>query len=82
MARTAGSNNALLRGAISLRKGICVARSGDNQTGAALIRQGLPALNRNPTEFTADLRDAHLALGTAAFDTTALATTTLGWRWS
>lgn len=66
--RTTGSRNALLLGAVKVRKGICVARNGDNQAGAALIRQGLPALARNAGEFTADLRDAHLALGTAAFD--------------
>ncbi len=67
-ARTAGSKNALLVGAVKVRKGICVTRSGDTQGGAALIRQGLPALTKNGAEFTADLRDAHLALGTAAFD--------------
>ncbi|KQM22788.1 hypothetical protein ASE73_00630 [Sphingomonas sp. Leaf24] len=67
-ARTAGSTNALLVGAVKVRKGICVTRNGDTQGGAALIRQGLPALTKNGAEFTADLRDAHLALGTAASD--------------
>ncbi|MEN2747983.1 energy transducer TonB [Sphingomonas sp. T9W2] len=67
-ARTVGTKNALLLGAVKVRKGICVARSGDHVAGAALIRQGMPALARQATEFGADLRDAHMVLGTAAFD--------------
>lgn len=68
-ARTVNSRNALLAAAVKVRKGICVARSGDSATGAALIRQGMPVLEKSGTEFAADLRDGQMAIGTAAFET-------------
>ncbi len=66
--RTVGSRNAVLIGAIAVRKGICLVRTGDGTAGIAAIRRGLPALAKNPAEFATDLGAGYLALGNAAFD--------------
>ncbi|MDJ0278374.1 energy transducer TonB [Sphingomonas sp. 2R-10] len=66
--RTAGSSNAVLVGAIAVRKGICLVRTGDSTTGVAAIRRGLPTLAKNPDEFAADLGAGYLALGNVSFD--------------
>ncbi|MFD1035418.1 energy transducer TonB [Sphingomonas hankookensis] len=66
--RTAGSKNAVFRGAIAVRRGICLVRTGEGPAGIASIRAGLPVLAANPQEFAPDLTNAHLAMGDAAFD--------------
>lgn len=58
--------NALARGTIAVRKGICLARLGRVPEAEASIRAGLPTLEGAGAEFGTDVRDGRLALSAIA----------------
>lgn len=55
--------NALLAGAIDVRKGACLVALARGEEGEAALRRGLPVLTAQGAEFTKDVRDGQLALG-------------------
>ncbi|MBB3910203.1 energy transducer TonB [Sphingomonas desiccabilis] len=62
-ARPQGRKNALLTGAIDVRKGACLISLGRVEEGEAALRRGLPVLTAQGVEFTKDVRDGQMALG-------------------
>jgi hypothetical protein len=58
--------NPVLAAAIDVRKGACLIRTGRVEEGEKAVRRGLPVLTPKRSDFGADLRDGHMALGSAA----------------
>lgn len=59
--------NAMLAAAVDVRKGACLIRLNRTAEGVAAIRRGLPVLAAKGADFAVDVREAHSALGAAAW---------------
>ncbi len=62
----AANRNALFAGAIAVRKGLCLTRTGKPDDGLVAMRRGVPMLTTKRDEFATDLREAYLAMGNSA----------------